>query len=108
MLAGRGPKVEIIIFGIGDVQTELKSEFKAAMLFPYPENGSGAGSNSGAVTAQLSGMVADFFNVGSKGAPRLGASDFVWAKGRNDQSTNTNDTDAVYLLWRWVDCCEFN
>ncbi len=30
MLAGRGPKVEIIIFGIGDVQTELKSEFKAA------------------------------------------------------------------------------
>ena len=30
MLAGRGPKVEIIIFAIGDVQTELKSEFKAA------------------------------------------------------------------------------
>lgn len=85
-----------------------KSEFKAAMLFPYPENGFGAGSDSGAVTAQLSGMVADFFNVGSKGAHRLGASDFVWAKGRNDQSTNTNDTDAVYLLWRWVDCCEFN
>ena len=78
------------------------------MLFPYPENGSGAGSDSGAVTAQLSGMVADFFNVGSKGAHRLGASDFVWAKVRNDQSTNTNDTDAVYLLWRWVDCCEFN
>lgn len=88
-----------------------KSEFKAAMLFPYPENGSGAGSGdsaSGAVSVQLSGAVADFFNIGSQGAHRLGASDFSWAKGRNDQSTNSNDTDAVYLLWRWVDCCEFD
>ncbi len=30
ILSGRGPKIEIIIFGIGDVQTELKSEFNAA------------------------------------------------------------------------------
>ena len=88
-----------------------KSEFKAAMLFPYPENSSGA-SGSGSVKeqvgAQVSGLVSDFFNIGSKSAHRLGASDFMWAKGRNDQATNSNDTDAVYLLWRWVDCCEFN
>lgn len=30
ILSGRGPKIEIIIFGIGDVQTELKSEFDSA------------------------------------------------------------------------------
>ena len=88
-----------------------KSEFKSAMLFPYPEKGSGAGSDNsvkGAITAQLTGAVANFFNIGSKGAHRLGASDFAWAKGRNDQALNGNDTDTVYLLWRWVDCCEFN
>lgn len=88
-----------------------KSEFKAAMLFPYPENGggtSGDGDLKQQATGQLTGLVADFFNIGSKGAHRLGASDFAWAQGRNDQSANENDTDAVYLLWRWVDCCEFN
>lgn len=57
----------------------------------------------------MAALNSDFAGKGvGIGEHRLGASDFVWAKGRNDQSTNTNDTDAVYLLWRWVDCCEFN
>jgi hypothetical protein len=91
-----------------------KSEFKATMLFPYPEaqsaNSSAAGSgiDNGTLFGQLSGEVANFFNLNSKGAHRLGASDFSWAIGRSDQALNNNDSDAVYLLWRWVDCCEFN
>ena len=91
-----------------------KSEFKASMLFPYPESQSansstaGSGVDIGTLSGQLSGEVANFFNLTSKGAHRLGASDFSWAIGRSDQALNNNDSDAVYLLWRWVDCCEFN
>ena len=91
-----------------------KSEFKASMLFPYPESDQGAqnqgdaGIDQGSLFGQLSGEVADFANVGGKGAHRLGASNFAWANGRSDQIANENDSDAVYLLWRWVDCCEFN
>ena len=91
-----------------------KSEFKVSMLFPYPEsqpaNSSAAdsGINIGTLSAQLSGEVADFFKLAGKGAHRLGASDFSWAVGRSDQALNNNDSDAVYLLWRWVDCCEFH
>ena len=91
-----------------------KSEFKATMLFPYPEaqsassSAAGSGIDNGTLFGQLSGEVANFFNLNSKGAHRLGASDFSWAIGRSDQALNDNDSDAVYLLWRWVDCCEFN
>ena len=55
----------------------------------------------------LSGEVAEFANIGGRGAHRLGASNFAWALGRSDQALNENDSDAVYLMWRWVDCCEF-
>lgn len=91
-----------------------KSEFKSSMLFPYPESGSGGGGgrdmgiSEGALFGQLSGEVANFLNMGGKGAHRLGSSNFAWAVSRSDQSLDNNDSDAVYLLWRWVDCCEFN
>lgn len=90
-----------------------KSEFKASMLFPYPESGQSTGGQGGmngqsGPAGMLSGEVADFANIGSRGAHRLGASNFAWAMGRSDQALNENDSDAVYLLWRWVDCCEFN
>lgn len=90
-----------------------KSEFKAAMLFPYPESdtwgavdSAASGNFAGAITGQISGMVKDAFGFGG-GAHRLGASSMLWGSGKNDQALNPNDTDAVYLVWRWVDACEF-
>lgn len=89
-----------------------KSEFKSTMLFPYAESdtwgavSSAMGGNlTGAVSGQITGMVKDFFGFGG-GAHRLGASDMLWGRGKNDQALNPNDTDSVYLVWRWVDACE--
>lgn len=86
-----------------------KSEFKSSMLFPYAEsekNGSSGGTVAGTVAGQITGMVKDAFGFGG-GAHRLGAGSMLWGGGKNDQSLNPNDTDAVYLVWRWVDACEF-
>lgn len=90
-----------------------KSEFKSAMLFPYPESdtwssvsNTSSGNITGALTGQITGLVKDAFGFGS-GAHRWGASTMLWGSGKNDQATNTNDTDAVYLVWRWVDSCEY-
>ena len=83
------------------------------MLFPYPESdtwssvsNTASGNITGALTGQITGLVKDAFGFGS-GAHRWGASTMLWGSGKNDQATNTNDTDAVYLVWRWVDSCEY-
>lgn len=91
-----------------------KSEFKATMLFPYSETGSGGASGSsdgmdvGGVVKQISGEVSNYLNINSRCAHRLGSSQLAWGLGRSERASNNNDSDAVYLLWRWVDCCEFN
>lgn len=83
-----------------------KSEFKATMMFPYPESGSGGGSVDTSSIGQLSGEVASFLNLTSRCAHSLGSSYLRWGLGKSDQALSSNDSDAVYLLWRWVDCCQ--
>lgn len=91
-----------------------KSEFKATMLYPYSEASSGSSSRSAdgldldTMVKQSAGEVASFLNITSRCAHRLGASSLRWGIGRSEKSTKTEDEDAVYLLWRWVDCCEFD
>lgn len=78
-----------------------KSEFKATMLFPQSEATTSTNSNT-----QASGLVSSFSSISSHCAHRLGANQLSWGLGKSDQALNSNDSDAVYLLWRWVDCCE--
>ena len=84
------------------------------MLFPYSESGSSGATSSSSgmdlngLVKQVSGEVSSYLNIGSRCAHRLGSSQLAWGTGRSERAINDNDTDAVYLLWRWVDCCQFN
>lgn len=100
--------------GAVPVPYPAKSEFKATMLFPYSEGYSRSLSVSGAANSAMAGgmvqqsvgLVSDFLGITSRCAHRLGSSQLRWGLNRSDQALNPNDSDAVYLLWRWVDCCE--
>lgn len=67
----------------------------------------------------LTGKVTDWIGASTKCAHRWGASSTRWGTGRNArnsgdyyESGNTvmpkesKDKDAVYIVWRWVECCE--
>ncbi|MBO4577067.1 MAG: TraU family protein [Neisseriaceae bacterium] len=69
----------------------------------------------------LTGQVTDWVGVTTKCAHRWGASSMRWGTGRNPRNdgeapetngktrpTETKDKDAVYIVWRWVECCEPN
>ncbi|QMI50003.1 TraU family protein (plasmid) [Burkholderia sp. MBR-1] len=105
-----------------------KSAWKASMMFPVPEAGSGlpmAGGfgangqpaqvsptmnnpgNTGPGTApgaaSSSGQVIDFGSVtNGRCAHRLGETTMRWGDWRTRPGTGE---DQVYMLWRWVDCC---
>ena len=90
-----------------------KSEFKATMMFPYSEASTASSSSTSdldlkSAVQQGAGEVASFLGITSRCAHRLGASSLRWGLNRSERATRTEDEDAVYLLWRWVDCCEFD
>jgi conjugal transfer pilus assembly protein TraU len=80
-----------------------KSEYKMGMLFPVPESGIGVAtahnpSTGGAISASPLGMLLSRCNH------RIGASEYLWGPYRKGQVTGE---DAAYLVWRWVDCCQY-
>ena len=73
---------------------------------------------SSSITGKVVGKVMDWAGVSkTKGAHRWGASQYAWGATRHAQAdgsisvletlldSNNNDHDAVYIVWRWVDCC---
>lgn len=94
----------------------MKSEFKVSMVAPYSENSTnssgmntqqisqGAGQFDGSL-AGIVGQVASYVNLQSRCDHRMGTSEYRWGLGKSDQSLKTNDEDATYIIWRWVDAC---
>ncbi|MBO4576770.1 MAG: TraU family protein [Neisseriaceae bacterium] len=69
----------------------------------------------------LTGKVMDWVGASTKCALRWGASSTRWGTGRNSRNSgdtgettdkgvmpkkNNKGNDAVYIVWRWVECCE--
>ena len=75
--------------------------------------------NIGGGLSGLTGQVTDWVGATTKCAHRWGASSTRWGVGRGSrnsgdyyESGNTvmpeesKDKDAVYIVWRWIECCE--
>ena len=95
--------------GNGQKSTDLMKEGKDGL------NSSMTSIFSNKFTEEVQGQVMDWLGVGkTKCAHRFGASKTQWGASRHSQGdenakyeeiTSKKDHDAVYMVWRWVDCC---